>query len=619
MGISGLLPKLKSVTERTPITSLRGKTVAVDAYCILHKGAYSCSRELVEGIRTDKCTNYCIRRIEALIEAGVVPYVVFDGGPLPNKKDEEDARHASRAESLQKARHLWQQGSKVAAMEFYQRAVDITPEIANTLAQELKARNIKFVIAPYEADAQCAYLAINGFVDAVLTEDSDLICYGCSDVLLKFDGSVADRVRFADLAHCRELSFVGWDLYMFQQMCVLAGCDFVKALPGIGVKKAHAHMRRTRSVERVIRGLRFDGIKVPVEYAAKVQRALWTFKYQRVYCPSKRCVVNLHDIPELGLESDGFCPEAAVLVGGEADFLGKDIPRETAQGIAEGRLHPVTWLPFATLGGGRKGMASAGSATLPSWGSGSRGPQSTGSGHHPGRGQPGGSSLIRRMVMTNQSMRHSGGKDNTATLSQPRMQQSQDGRNGGPSQSSRPPTHIRKPNGQLMLNLQAMKHGLKRALGEYEAEDGDKDGMEYGKEDVENTDANNESAMMQEPLWMPAVAPVRAKGGRATCSSTDAYERQKKARESVTPVRSLDLVYDGFESPTVTANEGSLFSSRKYRQQTAVDQSLYYASVERDAATSTERIVALWGPNNTSGAEHAGDEKGNPFASFKHK
>lgn len=210
MGISGLLPKLKSVTERTPITSLRGKTVAVDAYCILHKGAYSCSRELVEGIRTDKCTNYCIRRIEALIEAGVVPYVVFDGGPLPNKKDEEDARHASRAESLQKARHLWQQGSKVAAMEFYQRAVDITPEIANTLAQELKARNIKFVIAPYEADAQCAYLAINGFVDAVLTEDSDLICYGCSDVLLKFDGSVADRVRFADLAHCRELSFVGW-------------------------------------------------------------------------------------------------------------------------------------------------------------------------------------------------------------------------------------------------------------------------------------------------------------------------------------------------------------------------------------------------------------------------
>ena len=35
------------------------------------------------------------------------------------------------------------------------------------------------------------------------------------------------------------------------QMCVLAGCDFLKALPGIGVKKAHANMRRLRSFLRV--------------------------------------------------------------------------------------------------------------------------------------------------------------------------------------------------------------------------------------------------------------------------------------------------------------------------------------------------------------------------------
>lgn len=30
------------------------------------------------------------------------------------------------------------------------------------------------------------------------------------------------------------------------QMCVLAGCDFVASLPGIGIKKAHQHLRRTR-------------------------------------------------------------------------------------------------------------------------------------------------------------------------------------------------------------------------------------------------------------------------------------------------------------------------------------------------------------------------------------
>jgi hypothetical protein len=34
-------------------------------------------------------------------------------------------------------------------------------------------------------------------------------------------------------------------------MCILVGCDFLKALPGIGIKKAHGHMRKLRSYSRV--------------------------------------------------------------------------------------------------------------------------------------------------------------------------------------------------------------------------------------------------------------------------------------------------------------------------------------------------------------------------------
>ena len=623
MGISGLLPNLRSVTERIPISSLRGKTVAVDAYCLLHKGAYSCSRELVEGIPTDKCTNYCLRRIDALIEAGVTPYVVFDGGPLPNKKEEEEARQASRADSLQKARHLWHQGSKVASMEFYQRAVDITPEIANALAQELKARNIKFVIAPYEADAQCAYLAINGFVDAVLTEDSDLICYGCSNVLFKFDGSVADQVQFADLAHCRELSFVGWDLYMFQQMCVLAGCDFVKALPGIGVKKAHAHMRRTRSVERVIRGLRFDGIKVPATYASKVQRALWTFKYQRVYCPRRRCVVNLHEIPELGLESDGFCPEAAVLVGGEADFLGRDIPRGTAQGIAEGILNPVTWLPFSPRDRGGNSCASAGTQ----YPRGSIRP----SGYAARPLTHGVTSLMHRVVMAN----HQGTSNENTNLNMNYIRENGSRQTSGLQQSqgqlelSGPCKHVRKPNGQLMLDLRAVKKGLKKALGEPYVED-TRDGVKRA-----GADDNSAGLSAQEPLWMPGMAaPIRQKE-EGDLPDVDADNNndekakqrkqgeKKRLRQSITPGRSLDLIYDdGFESPAVTASDGGLFSSGKYRKQTTVEHSTFYTSMERDAATSTDRIEALWGRSAEQRSE--ADEKAgkacrsdkNPFASY---
>lgn len=52
--------------------------------------------------------------------------------------------------------------------------------------QILRLENIEFVVAPYEADAQLAYLsslkAEKGGVAAVITEDSDLMAYGCKAV-----------------------------------------------------------------------------------------------------------------------------------------------------------------------------------------------------------------------------------------------------------------------------------------------------------------------------------------------------------------------------------------------------------------------------------------------------
>jgi len=41
---------------------------------------------------------------------------------------------------------------------------------------------IDYIIAPYEADAQLAYLAKKKIIDIVITEDSDLILFGCPKV-----------------------------------------------------------------------------------------------------------------------------------------------------------------------------------------------------------------------------------------------------------------------------------------------------------------------------------------------------------------------------------------------------------------------------------------------------
>lgn len=50
MGIQGLLPLLKPIQKPVSIAEdFAGEVIAVDAYCWLHKGAYGCAMELVEG------------------------------------------------------------------------------------------------------------------------------------------------------------------------------------------------------------------------------------------------------------------------------------------------------------------------------------------------------------------------------------------------------------------------------------------------------------------------------------------------------------------------------------------------------------------------------------------
>lgn len=47
MGVTGLIKFVEAATKPGRIEQLRGCTVAIDSYCLLHKGSYSCSDKMV--------------------------------------------------------------------------------------------------------------------------------------------------------------------------------------------------------------------------------------------------------------------------------------------------------------------------------------------------------------------------------------------------------------------------------------------------------------------------------------------------------------------------------------------------------------------------------------------
>lgn len=171
MGISGLLPLLRPITTTVHLRDLAGQRVGVDGYVWLHRGTYGCAPDLCQGRPTKRYLNHCIERLNALLHAGAHVYLVFDGGPLPAKKGTEGERRARREESKRRALQCLAEGKAGEAFQHFTKAVDVSPAMAREWIRTVQGvPNVSYVVAPYEADAQLAFLCRAGLIDAVITE-----------------------------------------------------------------------------------------------------------------------------------------------------------------------------------------------------------------------------------------------------------------------------------------------------------------------------------------------------------------------------------------------------------------------------------------------------------------
>lgn len=61
-------------------------------------------------------------------------------------------------------------------------SIKIDDNIINGALAILQDKGIQYIFAPYESDSQLAKLSSIKYIDAVITEDSDLLVYGCPTI-----------------------------------------------------------------------------------------------------------------------------------------------------------------------------------------------------------------------------------------------------------------------------------------------------------------------------------------------------------------------------------------------------------------------------------------------------
>ena len=275
MGILNLHKFLERTSTKNNLSNLRGQVVGVDAMCWLHRGSIASAWELLTGRDTDKFLRFFVKMLVLCNMCGVKPIIVFDGASLPAKAKEETERRERRAANTSKAKEeieskkissFGQVDPKLRSMIV--QSVSISAEMITRTMSVLRRLNVDFVVAPYEADAQLAFMYKQGIISGVVSEDSDLIAFGCHRLLSKMDinGDFMDvrldwAFRGPESAIVSKPDNVGelgklekWTESMFVDLCILSGSDYkFGKIAGIGIKKAFQLLNRFRSIDRVIR------------------------------------------------------------------------------------------------------------------------------------------------------------------------------------------------------------------------------------------------------------------------------------------------------------------------------------------------------------------------------
>ena len=289
MGIQDLYPTLKEHCDGTmnvvKLESLKGLRVSVDVSIFLYK--------FIKTTDPGKWINFFIRMFCIFAKNKIDVICIFDGHNCPDEKKEEQSRRRAGAnknisklkvyeEALDKLQIEYVENNCVTVtdQEFlkevhqlsetqsnnaYQLKLElstvvkklekqtapITKEHSQMAKEILEILGVPCYQADGEAEGLCAFLAKTGVVDAVLSEDTDVLAYGTPFFLSKLDLKTEEVMltAFQDL-----LTSMNFTEEQFRDMCILLGCDYNERVKGLPPTKlctkhaTHTHYKNTTSI-----------------------------------------------------------------------------------------------------------------------------------------------------------------------------------------------------------------------------------------------------------------------------------------------------------------------------------------------------------------------------------
>ncbi|KAK0465155.1 flap endonuclease 1 [Desarmillaria tabescens] len=262
MGIKGLTGL---ITEHAPnaikeheIKTLFGRKVAIDASMSIYQFLIAVRQRDGEMLQNDsgETTSHLMGffyRTIRIVENGIKPAYVFDGKPPELKKGVLSKRLARREEAKEEGEEAKETGTTEDVDRFSRRTVKVTREHNEECRRLLGLMGIPVVVAPSEAEAQCAELARGGKRDQKTWTPST---FSAPILLRHLTFSEAKKQPISEINLKLALEGLDMDMSQFIDLCILLGCDYLEPIKGVGPKSALKLIREHGDLKTIIKHLR---------------------------------------------------------------------------------------------------------------------------------------------------------------------------------------------------------------------------------------------------------------------------------------------------------------------------------------------------------------------------
>ncbi|ETW81431.1 hypothetical protein HETIRDRAFT_458854 [Heterobasidion irregulare TC 32-1] len=265
MGIKGLTGLLSEHAPQSisshEIKTLFGRKVAIDASMSIYQFLIAVRQKDGEMLQNDagETTSHLMGffyRTIRIVENGIKPAYVFDGKPPELKAGVLAKRFEKREEAKEDGEEAKETGTTEDVDRFSRRTVKVTREHNEECRKLLGLMGIPVVIAPSEAEAQCAELARGGKVYAAGSEDMDTLTFNAPTLYRHLTFSEAKKQPISEINLEKALQGLDMNMSQFIDLCILLGCDYLEPIRGVGPKSALKLIREHGGLAGVVEHLR---------------------------------------------------------------------------------------------------------------------------------------------------------------------------------------------------------------------------------------------------------------------------------------------------------------------------------------------------------------------------